>query len=55
MVIAVEMRKNIGRLIHLGLVIPSVHHFLSRLSELERRAINRRDIKVTEVYAEDLN
>jgi len=53
-VTAVEIRKNIGRLIHLGLVIPSVHHFLSRLRELERRAINRRDIKVTEVYAEDL-
>ena len=48
------MEKNIGRLVHMGLVLPFVHHFLSRLRELERRAKNRRQIKVTEIYAEDL-
>ena len=38
----------------MGLVLPFVHHFLSRLRELEIRAKNRRQIKVTEIYTEDL-
>ena len=53
-VTAKELEKNIGRLIHLGLVLPYVHHFMSRLRELQRRATNRRQVKVTEIYAEDL-
>ena len=43
-VTAKELEKNIGRLVHMGLVLPFVHHFLSRLRELERRAKNRRQI-----------
>ena len=53
-VTAKELEKNIGRLVHLGLVLPHVHHFMSRLRELQRRAMNRRQIKVTSIYAEDL-
>ena len=49
-----ELEINIGRLVHLGLVLPSVHHFLSRLHELHRRALNRRHVKVTTIYAKDL-
>ena len=41
-VTAKELETNIGRLVHLGLVLPYVHHFMSRLCELQRRAINRR-------------
>ena len=51
---AKELEKNIGRLVHLGLVLPHVHHFMSRLRELQRRATNRRQVKVTEIYSEDL-
>ena len=51
---AKELEKNIGRLVHLSLVLPFVHHFLSRLRELHRRANNRRKIKVTEIYKVDL-
>ena len=51
---AKELEMNIGRLVHLSLVLPFVHHFLSRLRELQRRAKNRRQVKVTEIYAEDL-
>jgi len=53
-VTAKELERNIGRLVHLGLVLPHVHHFMSRLRELQRRATNRRQIKVTSIYAEDL-
>ena len=51
---AKELEKNIGRLVHLSLVLPFVHHFLSRLRELQRRATNRRQVKITEKYADDL-
>ena len=46
--------KNIGRLVHLSIVLPFVHHFLSRLRELQRRTKNRRSITVTEIYAKNL-
>ena len=48
-----ELENNIGRLVHLGLVLPYVHHFMSRLCELQRRARNRHQVKVTDIYAED--
>ena len=38
----------------MGLVIPFVHHFMSRLRELHRRATHRRSVKITERYAADL-
>ena len=50
-----ELEKNTGRLVHLGLVIPFVHHFMSRLREMHRRATHRISIKITERYATDLN
>ena len=53
-VTAKELEKNIGRMVHLGPVLPYVHHFMSRLCELQQRAINRRQIKITKYYAKDL-
>jgi len=51
---AKELECNIGRWTHLGMILPSVHHFLSRLRDLQRRATNRRSIKLTEACIEDL-
>jgi hypothetical protein len=31
---AKEIKANIGRLVHLGLAIPFVHHFMSQLRDL---------------------
>ena len=45
---ATELEKNIGRLVHLGRIIPAVNHFLSRLRDLQRRAKTRRIIKLTD-------
>ena len=50
---AKELEQNIGRLVHLGMVLPFIHHFLSRLRELQRRAMNRRSIKVNQLCMED--
>ena len=30
-----ELEKNIGRWVHLGIILPQVHHFLSRLRDLK--------------------
>ena len=51
---AKELEENIGRLVHMGLVLPFVHNFLNRLHKLHRRAMDRRQIKVTEIHDEDL-
>lgn len=37
------------------MIIPSVHHFMSRLRELHNRSKNRRSIKISETCLEDLN
>ena len=37
---AKEIEKNIERWVYLGMVIPQVHHFLSRLRDLQKRAKN---------------
>ena len=37
-----ELETNIGRWVHLGKIIPTVNHFLSRLRFLKQRAENRR-------------
>ena len=50
-----ELETNIGRWVHLGKIIPIVHHFLSRLRFLKRRAENRRQITINEQYKEDLH
>ena len=51
---ASEMETNLGRLGHLGMVIPYVHHFLSRLRELHIRAKSRRSISVSPECIKDL-
>ena len=48
-----ELEQNIKRLVHLGMVLPFIHHFSSRLRQLQRRAENRRSIKVGETYMDD--
>jgi len=48
-----ELETNIGRWVHLGQIIPTVHHFLSRLRFL-KRAENRRQISINEQCKEDL-
>jgi hypothetical protein len=51
---ATELEKNIGRLVHLGRIIPAVNHFLSRLRDLQRRAKTRRIIKLTDDCKKDI-
>ena len=36
----------IGILVHFGFVLPSIHHFMSRLRELLRKSSNRRRINL---------
>jgi hypothetical protein len=43
---AKEIEANIGRLVHLGLAILSVHHFMSRLRDLHTTAKRRRSVKI---------
>ena len=50
-----ELETNIGRWVHLGQIIPTVHHFLSRLRFLKQRAENRRQISINKQCKEDLH
>ena len=50
-----ELEINIGWWVHLGQIIPTVHHFLSRLHFLKQRAENRRQITINEQCKEDLH
>jgi hypothetical protein len=50
---AKELELTIGRLGHLALVVPGVHHFLSRLRELQQLATHRRSIRISEDCHED--
>jgi len=50
-----ELETNIGRWVHLGQIIPTVHHFLSRLHFLKQRAENRRQITINEHCKEDIH
>jgi hypothetical protein len=43
---AKEIKANIGCLIHLGLAILSVHHFMSQLRDLHTTAKRRRTVKI---------
>jgi hypothetical protein len=49
-----ELETNIGRWVHLGQIIPTVHHFLSRMRFLKQRAENRRQISINKQCKEDL-
>ena len=48
------LERNIGRYVHIGMILPKVHHFLGRLRALQRRAKNRRRIKIPSTCVEDL-
>jgi hypothetical protein len=51
---AKELESLIGRLTHLSTIVPSVHHFLSRLRDLHNRAKTRRRIKIDARCSDDL-
>jgi hypothetical protein len=51
---AKELESTIGWLGHLALVVPGVHHFLSRLRELQQLATHRRSIRISKDCHEDL-
>jgi len=50
-----ELEMNIGQWVHLGQIVPTIHHFLSRLCFLRQRAENRRQITIDEQCKEDLH
>ncbi len=49
-----ELETNIGRRVHLGQVLPFIHHFLSRLCFLLRRLEKKRQQKLNEQCIADL-
>ncbi len=51
---AKEVESIIGRLGHLGMTIPFVHHFLSRLRNLQARAKSRQSITINNECRKDL-
>ncbi len=51
---AKELKSTIGRLGHLALIVPGVHHFLSRLRELQQSATCRRKIRLSDDCRKDL-
>jgi hypothetical protein len=51
---AKEVKSIIGCLGHLGMAIPFVHHFLSRLRNLQVQAKSRRSIPITKECQRDL-
>ncbi len=54
MTTAKELESTIGQLGHLALVVPGVHHFLSRLPELQQRATHRHSIQISDISQDDL-
>jgi len=55
MVTAKVLEMNIGRLVHLGLAILLIHHFMSRLRDLYSRSKKRRSVKINKECREDLD
>ncbi len=49
-----ELESNIGRWVHLGQIIPTVHHFLSRLCFLKQQSENMRQNKINKQCTQDL-
>ena len=49
-----KLEQMIGRLVHLGIVLTSIHHFMSRLVELLRKSANRKRINLNTNVIEDL-
>jgi hypothetical protein len=54
MTTANKLETNIGRLVHLGMAIPFVHHFMSCLCNLHKNAKQRCVLKINGEYAKDL-
>ncbi len=48
------LKTNIGWLIHLGMAIPFVHHFMSRLQDLHSTAKQWQSVKINGEYLKDL-
>jgi hypothetical protein len=48
------LKANIGRLVHLSLTIPLIHHFISQLHDLHTRAKKRQNAKINGKYRKDL-
>jgi hypothetical protein len=51
---AKEIEQNIGRLVHLGVAIPAIHHFMSRIRDLHTRATRQRSVKINGEQVKDL-
>ena len=51
---AKNLETNIGRLVHLSMAIPFIHHFMSRLRNLHSTAVKRRSVKINGEYRKDL-
>ncbi len=49
-----ELESNIGQWVHIGQIIPFVHHFLSQLCFLMQQAKKKRLININEVCRGDL-
>jgi hypothetical protein len=48
------LETNIGRLVHLSMAVPSIHHFMSRLRDLHLTAKQRRSVKINGEHFEDI-
>ena len=51
---AKNLKTNIGRLVHLGIAISFIHHFMSRLRNLHSTAVKRQSVKINGKYRKDL-
>jgi hypothetical protein len=51
---AKTFKMNIGCLAHLGTAIPFIHHFMSQLCDLHKKAEKKRMVKINGKYRKDL-
>ena len=49
-----ELERMVGRMVHVGVVIPQIHHFMSRLRGAMRRATSHRSLKLSKLVKDDL-
>ena len=49
-----KLEQMIGRLVNLGIVLPSIHHFMRRLREFLIKSANRRRVNLNANVIEDL-
>ena len=50
-----ELETMIGRMVHVGIIISQIHHFMSRLRDLLWRSHDRRSIKLTDLTRKNLD